>query len=189
MQDFSDIRLQTSRLELRPLRAGDEAALFAMHSDPEYMRYGSSLPWTSIQQAEERIRDDQQDIREGKHLRLAIVRKADHALVGVCSLFHFDRQNRRAEIGYGIARECWRKGYVHEAASALIALAFSSLELIRLEADIDPRNIASARTLDKLGFVREGLLRQRWIIGDEISDSAIYGLLARDWRPAPGSAV
>ena len=68
-----------------------------------------------------------------------------------------------------------------EAVSALIDFAFAGLSLNRLEADIDPRNTTSASSLEKLGFQREGYLRERWIVGTEISDSALYGLLARDW--------
>ena len=71
---------------------------------------------------------------------------------------------------------------MREAASAVIDHAFGTLRLNRLEADIDPRNVASAGLLERLGFAREGLLRERWIVGDEVSDSALYGLLASDRR-------
>lgn len=57
------------------------------------------------------------------------------------------------------------------------------MKLNRIEADIDPRNAASARVPERLGFVREGLLRERWIVGDEVTDSALYGLLRSDRRP------
>jgi RimJ/RimL family protein N-acetyltransferase len=70
-----------------------------------------------------------------------------------------------------------------EAAHAVIDHGFNTVGLRRLEADIDPRNLGSAKLLERLGFVREGLLRERWVVGDEISDSALYGLLKRD-RPA-----
>ena len=50
-----------------------------------------------------------------------------------------------------------------------------------MEADIDPRNHASARSLERLGFTREGLLRERWIVKGEVSDTALYGLLQREW--------
>ncbi|ETP61422.1 hypothetical protein BDSB_27145 [Burkholderia dolosa PC543] len=69
-----------------------------------------------------------------------------------------------------------------EAASALIEHAFGTLNLRRIEADIDPRNVALARLLERLGFIREGLLRERWIVGDDVSDSALYGLLKSDRR-------
>jgi RimJ/RimL family protein N-acetyltransferase len=71
---------------------------------------------------------------------------------------------------------------MHEALQALLRFAFQTLELNRLEADIDPRNIASAKTLERLGFQKEGHLRERWIVNAEISDTDLYGLLQRDWQ-------
>jgi RimJ/RimL family protein N-acetyltransferase len=59
--------------------------------------------------------------------------------------------------------------------------------LRRLEADVDPRNENSMRILEKLGFQREGLLRERWNVGDEIQDTAFLGLLAREWRGGAGA--
>lgn len=94
------------------------------------------------------------------------------------------RQNRRAEIGYALARAHWGHGYMGEALQALPGFAFTDLDLHRLEADIDPRNAASAAALARLGFIQEGLLRERWIVAGEISDSALYGLLRRDWTTA-----
>ena len=89
---------------------------------------------------------------------------------------------QRAEIGFGLQSAYWGKGYMSEAARAVVDCGFDVLRLHRIEADIDPRNRASARVLEKLGFVREGLLRERWIVDGEISDSAIYGLLRTDRR-------
>jgi RimJ/RimL family protein N-acetyltransferase len=71
---------------------------------------------------------------------------------------------------------------MHEALQALLGYAFQTLEFNRLEADIDPRNVASAKTLERLGFQKEGHLRERWIVNDEISDTDLYGLLRRDWQ-------
>ena len=63
----------------------------------------------------------------------------------------------------------------------LFRSGFIELSLNRVEADIDPRNAASAKTLERLGFVKEGFLRERWVVDGEVSDSGIYGLLRRDW--------
>ena len=71
---------------------------------------------------------------------------------------------------------------MHQALQALLQYAFETLNLNRLEADIDPRNQASARTLERLGFQKEGHLRERWIVNDEISDTDLYGLLRREWQ-------
>jgi RimJ/RimL family protein N-acetyltransferase len=153
------------------------------------MRFWSSEAWTSLQQATELITKDQRELAAGEHLRLGIFLRGTPSLVGTCSLFHLVAQCRRAEIGYGIVREHWRQGYMFEAVSTVIKFAFEDLALNRLEADIDPRNTASARSLEKLGFVKEGLLRERWIVGAETSDSALYGLLAKDWRAKQDSAA
>jgi RimJ/RimL family protein N-acetyltransferase len=74
---------------------------------------------------------------------------------------------------------------MQEALGALLDFGFGELDLNRIEADIDPRNSASARTLERLGFTKEGYLRERWIVGEEVSDTAIYGLLRREWRGQP----
>ena len=73
-----------------------------------------------------------------------------------------------------------------EALTALFGFAFGPMALRRLEADVDPRNENSLRILGRLGFRREGLLRERWNVGGEIQDTAFLGLLAREWRSAAG---
>ncbi|MCW5633588.1 MAG: GNAT family N-acetyltransferase [Rubrivivax sp.] len=104
------------------------------------------------------------------------------AIVGTVSLFAFDAGNQRAEIGYILGPHAWGRGLMHEALQALVGYAFGALGLRRLEADIDPRNERSGLSLERLGFRREGLLRERWCVAGEVSDSALYGLLAREWR-------
>ncbi len=181
--NFSGLVLHTARLQLRPLRESDAAMILAIRSNPDVMRYGISGPWTALEQARQLIERDFAAMAAGEHLRLALVPHGQEEIVGNCNLFHLDRQSRRAEIGYDLHPEFWRKGYMNEALRALLEYGFSTLGLNRVEADIHPGNIASARSLEKLGFVREGLLRERWIVEGEVSDSVIYGLLARHWRP------
>jgi [ribosomal protein S5]-alanine N-acetyltransferase len=182
MPDYSEIQLNTERLHLRSLTKGDELRLFEIHSNPEFMRYWSSPPWTHIEQAAALIERDEGEMAQGKHIRLGIQLRETKLLVGTCTLFKIDQQCRRAELGYGIAQEYWRNGFMQEAVSVLLKFGFSELNLNRVEADIDPRNTASGRFLEKLGFLREGFLRERWIVGDEVSDSALYGLLVKDWN-------
>lgn len=102
-------------------------------------------------------------------------------IIGTCTLFHLDSANRRAEIGYALAREHWGKGLMQEALTALLDFAFLTLNLNRIEADVDPRNHRSCALLERLGFVKEGLLRERWLVANEIQDSLMLGLLRREW--------
>lgn len=178
---FSDVRLHTSRLLLRPLQEPDAAALFSIHSDPVVTRYLSHPPWSLASEADRLIADDRKAMASGDHLRLGIERTKDSCLIGTCSLFNLAAESRRAEIGYVLDSAAWGRGYMGEALERLLAFAFHDLDLNRVEADIDPRNEASARILERFGFRREGLLRERWIVAGEVSDSGLYGLLRSDY--------
>jgi RimJ/RimL family protein N-acetyltransferase len=182
MPSFTPITLTTQRLTLRFLNEDDTPAIFAIYSHPEVMRYWSTPPWTEIEQARQWVADCLHCYQTGEALQLAVARNQDRALLGVCSLFSFHAASRRAEIGYAMERAFWGQGYMHEALSALIEYAFTTLNLNRIEADIDLRNQASAKTLARLGFQKEGHARQRWIVNDEISDTWWYGLLRQEWR-------
>lgn len=181
MRDFVHLQLTTPRLILRPLVEADVPALFAIFSHPEVMRYWSSPPLTETGQARHLLQNIQVGYQSGEDWQPGIERRSDNALIGTCTLFAFHAASRRAEIGYALGRSYWGAGYMAEALTALITYAFDTLDLHRLEADIDPRNNASARLLERLGFQKEGHLRERWIVNDEISDTAWYGLLRREW--------
>jgi [ribosomal protein S5]-alanine N-acetyltransferase len=182
MPPFKSVLIPTKRLTLRFLSETDLPAVYDIFSHPEVMRYWSYPPWTEPSQAQQWLLSVQEGYHSGTALQLGIERKADLFLVGTCTLFQFHAASRRAEMGYALGRPYWGSGYMHEALQALLRYAFQTLDLNRLEADIDPRNIASAKTLERLGFLKEGHLRERWIVSDEISDTDLYGLLNRDWQ-------
>jgi RimJ/RimL family protein N-acetyltransferase len=181
---FDQVRLVTPRLVLRPFVESDAEALFAIFSDPAVMRYMNSGAWASIEPAHEMIARDLRALPAGEFVRLGLTRKDTGALIGMCNLFQFNWQCRRCEIGYCLGRAHWGHGYMHEALTALIDYGFRELDLNRIEADVDPRNVGSVKSLERLGFVREGLLRERWIVEGEVSDSGMYGLLREEWGMA-----
>lgn len=177
--------LTTERLVLREVVDRDAEAVFEMESDPVAMRYWSRPPMLDISEARASVERALLFFPARVGLRWSICRPADDWMLGHLSLFNFSEQSDRADIGYGLARRHWGQGFMHEALTAVVDFAFGPLGLRRLEADIDPRNLASVRALERLGFEREGLLRERWQVGDEISDTVFMGLLAREWR-SPG---
>lgn len=179
---FTDTLLHTERLLLRPLAAADAGALFGVFSDPDVMRYWSCAPWTGIAQADHYIAAAGEALASGAMLRLGIELAASGELLGQITLYGFSEQNRRCEVGYALGRAHWGRGYLGEALGAMLDYGFKALDLHRVEADIDPRNAASARLLERMGFVHEGLLRQRWIVAGEVCDTAFYGLLESDWE-------
>ena len=182
MPTFSDVTLDTPRLLLRALAAPDADAVYAMRSDPAVQRYGSHPAWTDPRLAVDYIERNIEAMAAGTHAQFAAVRRDDAAVVGTVTLYGLDAQCRRAEVGYALLVSEWGKGYANEAVTALLDWGFEHLDLNRVEADIDPRNTPSARALERLGFVREGHLRERWIVAGEVCDSWIYGLLASEWK-------
>ena len=98
------------------------------------------------------------------------------------NLHHFFNQNNRCELGYALGSPHWGRGYATEAIAAALEHGFHAAKLNRIEADIDPRNSASARVLEKLGFRKEGYMPQRWLVHGQYADTVNYGLLRSYWE-------
>jgi RimJ/RimL family protein N-acetyltransferase len=167
--------LLTPRLRLRELRADDAEALYAVHSDPRVMRYWSFPAWTRLEQAHARVADVMAQRSRGDVFAWAIADRDSDRLIGTVAAFSLDRAQSRAEIGYSLAADWHGRGLAQEAVRAVLAFLLDGLGLERIEADVDPRNTASCRLLGRLGFVQEGLLRKRWRVAGEVSDSALFG--------------
>ena len=174
--------LDTTRLRLRGFVDSDLGGLFALHSDPRAMRYWSFPAWTDIAEASGYFASALEGRDPDRMLCWVITLRGEDRLVGTTTLAAIDRAQGRAEIGYALRPDHWGAGLAREAVQAVLQHAFDGLGLRRIEADIDPRNAASCRLVERLGFTREGLLRERWCVAGEVSDSAIYGLLAAEWR-------
>jgi len=175
-------RLQGKRVRLRAPTPEDADAVFALFSDPEVMRYWSRPPMTARAEAEGLIAEILDGFSQRTILNWMVTSRQDDALIGTCALFRVDARHRRAEIGYSLRRDHWGRGFAVEAVSLLLDWSFRTLGLHRIEADIDPRNDGSRKLLERLGFASEGLLRERYFVGDEISDTELFGLLASDWE-------
>ena len=176
--------LHTARLRLRPFVDADAGALFAMHSNTSVMRYWDSPPWTAPARAERFLVRCRTMADEGSGARVAIDRASDGAFVGWCGLTSWNPDYRSASLGYCLDEAMWGHGFGTEAAHALLRWAFDTLDLNRVQAEADTRNVASARILEKVGFVREGTLREDCVVNGDVSDSWVYGLLRREWQPS-----
>ncbi len=184
--------LHTARLRLRPVADADAASLFAMHSSSHVLRYWDSPPWKERTRAQRFISASRRMADEGSGARVAVDRVSDGAFLGWCSLSGWNPDYRSASLGYCFDHAAWGHGYATEAAHAVLQWAFDTLDLNRVQAEADTRNLASVRVLEKIGFVREGMLREDCVVDGVVSDSWVFGLLRREWRPSvvptPGPA-
>ncbi len=176
--------LRTARLRLRPFTDADAGPLFALHSSAHVLRYWDSPPWNEQERATRFIAACRTMADEGTGARVAVDRVSDGAFIGWCALARWNPEYRSASLGFILDDAAWGHGYATEAARALLGWAFGTLDLNRVQAEADTRNVASARVLEKAGFVHEGTLREDCVVNGEVSDSWVFGLLRREWRPS-----
>jgi [ribosomal protein S5]-alanine N-acetyltransferase len=172
----------TDRLIVRPIVVDDLAGVFRLFSDPQATRYWLHAPWRDMSDAEHWLVRVLARHAEQSAMQFVIVERSTRLLVGTAVLFKIEAVSRRAEIGYALMPDRWGCGYMNEALACLLDYAFGTLEMRRIEAELNPRNVGSAKVLARLGFSQEGLLRERWLLQGEASDSALYGLLRHEWQ-------
>lgn len=174
--------LHTARLRLRPVAETDADDLFALHTDSFVLRYWDEPPWDAHERAAQFIARSRRLAESGSGARVVVDRVSDDAFLGWCSLNGWNPDFRSASLGYCYTEAAWGQGYATEAARELLTWAFETLDLNCVQAETDTRNLACARVLEKVGFVREGTLRQDCIVNGDVSDSWVYGLLRGELR-------
>lgn len=180
--------LVTARLVLRPIRPEEDlTAIYSLFADYRVARYTDTGPFTSESDAAEVMDWIEQIYHDKTGMRWAITIRDnnDGMLVGTCGYNVWGRRNNVAEIGYDLAHEYWGRGLMTEGLTAMLEFGFRHMALHRIEADVTVGNEASARVLDKLGFLEEGLLRQRGYWRGEYHDLRFFGLLRSEWIPHP----
>jgi RimJ/RimL family protein N-acetyltransferase len=173
--------MATDRLILRRFRASDAPVLAAYRSDPEVARYQSWDAPFPLDRAEAAVRGfAAASPSEPGWFQYAIELTAEAALIGdVAVRLHDNRL--QGEIGFTLATAYQKRGYATEAVSAVLDRLFRVQGLHRVMGECDARNTRSAALMERLGFTREGLLRQQTFLKGEWTDDLLYGLLAPEW--------
>jgi len=170
--------IQTPRLVLRGLGEDDVPFLLEHFGRSEINEYSAD--------------DNVKNLEEAKELYLKYIAPTtnrfrlglllDDKLIGTVGFYGIDHENGKAIAGADLMKEYWGKGLMTEALQALIDYGFEQMNLNRIDATSDPENSRSIRLMERCGFRREGLLRQRFYYKASFHDEAIYSLLKEDWR-------
>lgn len=176
--------LDTPRLTLRPMTMRDAADIFAYSRDKEVARHVLWDAHRSLADSKEYLRFILRQYREGRPSSYGMVLKETGRLVGTIGFMWLSEENSTVEIGYSLARSQWNRGLTTEALSALIDMAFTYLNIHRIEAQHDVQNPASGRVMLKCGMRREGILRGRVFNKGRFVDVALCAILREDWEAA-----
>ncbi|WP_421378459.1 GNAT family N-acetyltransferase [Bacillus salacetis] len=173
--------LETERLLLRNVVSSDRDFIFKLYSNQEVCRflYDEEI-YTSLDDAKEFISWNQSPEETGNN-RWIIIRKKDQLPLGTCGFDSWDTFNNIAEIGFDLEVEFWGKGYMKETLISAIHSGFQNMGLNRINAFTALENKRSSTLLESLGFVKEGIYREKHLYRGEYHDHFSYSLLRRDW--------
>ena len=186
--------LRTERLVLRPLEASDAADVYEYQRIPEVLRY---LPWPMRERAEAYAHTARRAAgrvlaADGDFVFFAALLpgSATHGaptrdrLVGDFMIRVSSVQHAQLELGWVLHPDFQGRGFAREAATAVRDFAFEQLNPHRVQAFLDARNAASAALCERLGMRREATILEEEYNDGEWTDTAVYGILRREWAAA-----
>jgi len=170
--------LQTERLLLRNITHDDVKEVYFLRSDREVLKYINKNPVENLEQAHDFISLVHREFEEKNAFIWAIAEKDKPAkLIGNMFLWKINKLHHRAEVGYVLHPDYWRKGIMKEVLSCVVDFSFDRIGLHSLEARIHPGNEASAMLLEKSGFTREAYFKEDFYFNGEYLDTVIYSRL------------
>ncbi len=172
--------LETERLILREIAAGDASALHKFWSDKIVTEYMVLDPFTRIEETVQMIVVLTGLFADGEGARWAIVRKEDGAVIGTCGFHNLKPEHFRAEIGYELGREYWGRGLMAEALAAILRYGYDTMGFNRVEAFVNAGNARSVRILERHGFRLDGTLRQYEFARGRFVDQHCFSRLRGD---------
>lgn len=169
--------LETERLLLRRIDSNDVNEIFVLRSDAETMKYIPRPLVENLGEAQAHIEMINDKIENNEGINWAITLKSNPKLIGIIGHYRIKPEHYRAEIGYMLHPDFHGKGYITEAIEKVVDFGFHQMKLHSIEAIVDPENVASAKVLEKNGFVKEAHLRENEYYNGKFLDTVIYSIL------------
>jgi [ribosomal protein S5]-alanine N-acetyltransferase len=169
--------IETDRLLLRSLEADDAAEMFLLRNNDDVMKYIEKARPKTIEETREMIQKILDEVEKGNAVHWAITQKGNNILLGSISYHRIYKEHFRAEIGYMLHPDFWKKGLTMEVIKAVVHFGFEKMGLHSIEANINPDNNASRQLLLKAGFIREAYFKENYYFNGQFLDSEIYSLV------------
>ncbi|MCG8398493.1 GNAT family N-acetyltransferase [Bacillus atrophaeus] len=173
--------IETKRLLLREVELEDAKDMLIYLSDQDVVKPMGLEPFETTSDVCEEIRWYTSIYEKGTGIRWGITLKDTGIVIGSCGFLNRIAKHYRAEVGYELSKDYWRKGIVSEALEAVVKYGYNCLQLERIEALIEPSNIPSIKLVEKQGFSREGLLRYYEFACGTFEDLYMYSMIKGDF--------
>jgi len=169
--------LSTNRLLLRKFTDNDLHNIFYGLSHPDVIQY-YGVSYDSLEASRNQLTFFHDLEKNGTGIWWAICDKDNKLFYGACGLNNLEKEHKKAELGFWILPEYWRKGIITEAVPLVCEYGFNVLSLHRIEAIIETENQNSLAVMHKLQFTHEGTMRECEIKNDKFINLAIYSKLS-----------
>ena len=169
--------LTTERLVLRQFTKDDLPEIYKLRTDARVSKYITRPDFKTMEDAEAYIAKMTNIISNNESVIWGITAKGEDKVMGSICLWHFRKEDYRAEVGYEMRPEFWGKGIMNEAMAAILKYGFNTLKLHSVEAIVNPDNMQSIRVLEKNNFVKEAHFKENYFHEGKFKDTVIYSLL------------
>lgn len=173
--------LHTERLDLIEIKGEHLDDLFRLFGNYRVTQFYNIVPLVQKEEAQKLIDHFRNRFAAGAAIRWGIALKGHSDIIGTLGFNNYTPQHR-ANIGYDLQPQYWNQGFISEALKPVVAYGFRELGINRIEAEVMPGNHASEKVLQKLGFVKEGLLRDWMFWNGRHYDMVMYSLLRKDFE-------
>ncbi|MEK3782710.1 GNAT family protein [Paenibacillus sp. FSL W8-0919] len=179
--------LAGDRVRLRRLTEDDAADMLRCWSDPDTRKYTELPAMHAAADAAALIAWLNAMSEEEDALRWGIELTGSGRVIGSCGLNQWQLAGAyRGEFGCELASDCQGKGFMTEAAELAMRFAFQEMGLNRIEAFVQPGNARAVRFFERLGYTREGVLREYRHTSTGYVDAVVFSMLKRDWNHRKG---
>ncbi len=175
-------QILTKRLKLRNITLNDTNQIFELFSDKNLLKFTDNVIHKTLNDTLLLIEKYKKESKNNKSIRLVICLKDSDNIIGFLSIYNIDWTHKFASVGCFLSKKHQKNGFMIEAYSLVITHSFNNLKLNRLEAQIFVENTASINLFTNLSFIKEGRLRQNFMINNKLEDSYMYALLKEDWK-------
>ncbi len=173
--------LKSERILYREFKDTDALNLFLLRSNDEVMQHIDRPKMRSVSDAASMIESINDAFKNKQGVSWAIVERTSNTFMGYIGFWRMMQEHCRAEVGYMLLPDFWRKGLMGEALRTVVKFGFNKLNLHSIEANCNPANVGSIKLLEKTGFNKEAYFRENYLFNNKFLDSVIYSLLETDY--------